>query len=195
MLELESINLYYIFLAHEKRKSMKEVPIVLSIDAPMGERMDNLIKNLARKGLKVRDCPYDGSCFFHAVFRDLKDLHYPSLPCDSYAMREAVCSYLQENERTVCPEDVISLMQLSPYLSQCNSFKDYIALMRKPSTYVDYVIILATQKLYKIDIDIVYDVNDRVERVGNDDIGTELPVVTIGNMLNYHFVGTKKMSS
>ena len=47
--------------------------------------------------------------------------------------------------------------------------------------------------MYKIYIDIVYDVNDRVERIGDDNSGAEMPIITIGNMLNYHFVGTKKM--
>ena len=156
--------------------------------------MTNLRHNLSLKGLSVLEMPYDGSCFFHAIFRALQQRHHPALPRDAYDLRQVVCTFLQANIRVVCPDEDIAPLELTAYASQCHSMEEYIALMRDYGTFPDYLIIAATQKLYAINIDVVFDIHDRVERIGSkSERDDKVPLITIGNMVNYHFVVTKPL--
>ena len=138
------------------------------------------------------DIPNDGACFFtclahYALYCDQHSLPKPiGMPTDPSYVRHYLCNYLEMNRDTVMIEDkkkpltveqcflkiygesallrkAVHFENLSHDRIFCNSFEEYIGLMRNRDAHADEIFVWAASMMFNIKISVLEHFVPRIE--------------------------------
>jgi hypothetical protein len=178
--------------------------ISTNIDVP--KLIAQLNDRLYLMHLTVANVPMDCHCLFHAVLRKMKQLGHPTAPTNVKEMRRAVGEAIRDRRHEfleVGEDPQTSYIMNNPiantvYINRPEvTFEDYLLRMTDGTEYGDGFAIRALCLLYNLTITIVYAHSPSAHIIGSEsgrissDGSALLPLnITVGNLSDFHFVGT-----